>query len=186
MNRVSISPTVESYRPLTVSVPNSCSSFSPANKVEYEWRYLYWSAVWVSRQVGMVFIKWSDVFHCWIFCDLDLPLQKIVDEAKSVRKNAYCPYSNFPVGAALLCEDGMTIISGCNVENLSFGLTNCAERSAIFQAVSRGVRNFPSIAICAEMKDQYVGPCGACRQVGAPLTQERPPKITHSIILISY
>ena len=68
------------------------------------------------------------------------------------------------MGAALLCEDG-AIIDGCNVENVSYGLTICAERSAIVKAVSQGQKVFKSIAICAEMKDQFVGPCGACRQV---------------------
>lgn len=68
------------------------------------------------------------------------------------------------MGAALLCEDG-AIIDGCNVENVSYGLTICAERSAIVKAVSQGQKTFKSIAICADMKDRFVGPCGACRQV---------------------
>ncbi len=68
------------------------------------------------------------------------------------------------MGAALLCDDG-TIIDGCNVENVSYGLTICAERTAICKAVSQGQKVFKCIAICAEMKDKFVGPCGACRQV---------------------
>lgn len=87
-----------------------------------------------------------------------------MNKAKAAREKAYCPYSKFSVGAALLCEDG-AIIDGCNVENVSYGLTICAERSAIVKAVSEGQKKFKSIAICAEMKDQFVGPCGACRQV---------------------
>ena len=88
----------------------------------------------------------------------------MIRESKVVRNNAHCPYSNFAVGAALLCENG-SIIQGCNVENVSFGLTICAERSAIVHAVAKGIKNFKSVAICAEMKQKFVGPCGACRQV---------------------
>jgi len=88
----------------------------------------------------------------------------VIRESKVVRNNAHCPYSNFAVGAALLCENG-SIIQGCNVENVSFGLTICAERSAIVHAVAKGIKNFKSVAICAEMKQKFVGPCGACRQV---------------------
>lgn len=91
-------------------------------------------------------------------------IQKIINKSKAVRERAYCPYSKFSVGAALLCEDG-EIIDGCNVENVSYGLTICAERSAIVRAVAMGQKSFKSIAICAEMKDEFVGPCGACRQV---------------------
>jgi len=91
-------------------------------------------------------------------------VQGIVNEAKAVRNNAYCSYSNFPVGAALLCEDG-SVVKGCNVENVSYGLTICAERSAIVSAVAQGKKTFKSVAICAEMKERFVGPCGACRQV---------------------
>ncbi|XP_046461074.1 cytidine deaminase-like [Daphnia pulex] len=95
---------------------------------------------------------------------LDPAIQKIINKAKAVREKAYCPYSKFAVGAALLCDDG-AIIDGCNVENVSYGLTICAERSAICKAMSEGQKVFKSIAICAEMKDTFVGPCGACRQV---------------------
>lgn len=99
---------------------------------------------------------------------LDPAIQKIINKAKAVREKAYCPYSKFAVGAALLCDDG-AIIDGCNVENVSYGLTICAERSAICKAVSEGQKVFSSIAICAEMKDKFVGPCGACRQVNFKL-----------------
>jgi len=96
--------------------------------------------------------------------ELDPSIQEIIKESKVVRSNAHCPYSKFAVGAALLCEDG-SVVQGCNVENVSFGLTICAERSAIVRAVAKGIKTFKSIAICAEMNQKFVGPCGACRQV---------------------
>lgn len=81
--------------------------------------------------------------------------------AEQAREHAYAPYSRFPVGAALLGESGK-VYTGCNVENISFGLTNCAERTAIFKAVSDGERAFQAIAVVTETG---VTPCGACRQV---------------------
>ena len=95
---------------------------------------------------------------------LDESIRKAIDASKAVRARAHCPYSKFAVGAALLTEDG-SIISGCNVENVSYGLTICAERSAICSAVAQGHRSFKCVAICAEMGQRFVGPCGACRQV---------------------
>ncbi|XP_060852593.1 cytidine deaminase-like [Rhopalosiphum padi] len=80
------------------------------------------------------------------------------------REKAYVPYSNFKVGAALRCDDG-TIFSGCNVENASYGLAICAERTAIVKAVSEGKTKFTTIAIAGLNKNQFVPPCGACRQV---------------------
>ena len=74
-----------------------------------------------------------------------------------------CAYSHFPVGAALECEDG-AVFTGCNIENSSYGLTNCAERTAAFKAVSEGHRRFKRIVI-AGRSDDYCYPCGACRQV---------------------
>ena len=79
------------------------------------------------------------------------------------RERAYAPYSKFKVGAALLTESGKTF-SGCNVENLSFGLTICAERAAVFAAIAAGETRFKMIAIVADSV-QPVTPCGACRQV---------------------
>ena len=76
---------------------------------------------------------------------------------------AYVPYSHFPVGAALLCKDG-TVFTGCNIENAAYGDTICAERTAIFKAVSEGHRDFAAIAI-AGRSDDYCVPCGSCRQV---------------------
>ena len=79
------------------------------------------------------------------------------------RKAAYSPYSNFPVGAALLAGDGRTFV-GCNVENISYGLTNCAERVAIGAAIAAGVRKFVAAAVVADTAVP-ISPCGACRQV---------------------
>lgn len=79
------------------------------------------------------------------------------------RKKAYAPYSNFKVGAALRCDDG-SIYSGCNVENASYGLSICAERTVIVKAVSEGKTKFTTIAIAGLNNNQFVPPCGACRQ----------------------
>ncbi|MBE6756118.1 MAG: cytidine deaminase [Ruminococcaceae bacterium] len=84
--------------------------------------------------------------------------------AINAQKKSYSPYSEFSVGAALLCSDG-EIITGANIENVSFGLTNCAERTAFFKAVSEGKKEFSAIAIVGG--DTYLPPCGACRQVMA-------------------
>lgn len=88
---------------------------------------------------------------------------ELMEQSKVARENAYVPYSKFPVGAALLAKDG-TVFEGCNIENASFGLTNCAERTAIFKAVSQGIKEFEAIAIVADT-DGPCSPCGACRQV---------------------
>lgn len=90
-------------------------------------------------------------------------IEQLLAQSKIARENAYVPYSKFPVGAALLAEDG-TVFHGCNVENASYGLTNCAERTAIFKAVSQGVKKFKAIAIVADTEGPC-SPCGACRQV---------------------
>jgi len=92
-------------------------------------------------------------------------MEELIVAAKGAREQAYVPYSNFKVGAAVLTQSG-TIYTGCNVENASYGLCNCAERTAIFKAVSEGEREFVAIAIVADTKDP-VAPCGACRQVMA-------------------
>jgi len=85
-------------------------------------------------------------------------------QARKAAEAAYVPYSKFRVGAALLCEDG-SIVTGCNVENRSYGLTVCAERNAVFAAVARGYRRFIALAISTPDSVESVGPCGACRQV---------------------
>lgn len=82
--------------------------------------------------------------------------------AREAMKRSYSPYSHYPVGAALLCADGR-IFQGCNIENASFGLTNCAERTAMFKAVSEGAEDFIAIAIASTISAPW--PCGACRQV---------------------
>lgn len=93
----------------------------------------------------------------------DIDRQELIKKAKEAREYSYSPYSNFPIGAALLTEDGR-IYTGANVENASFGLTNCAERTAIFKAVSEGHTKFKAIAVIADSK-RPITPCGACRQV---------------------
>ena len=95
----------------------------------------------------------------------ELETQKLMDCAIKARENAYSPYSHFAVGAALLCEDG-TLYEGCNIENASYGLTNCAERTAIFKAVSEGHTKFKALAVVADTEGPCA-PCGACRQVMA-------------------
>ena len=96
--------------------------------------------------------------------------EKLVALAKEAMKNAYAPYSKFQVGAALLAKDGR-VFTGCNVENASYGATNCAERTAIFKAVSEGYREFDAIAIVASSGD-FASPCGICRQVLAEFMPE--------------
>ena len=95
----------------------------------------------------------------------ELEIQKLMDCAIKARENAYSPYSHFSVGAALLCEDG-NLYKGCNIENASYGLTNCAERTAIFKAVSEGHIKFKALAVVADT-ERPCAPCGACRQVMA-------------------
>ncbi len=93
---------------------------------------------------------------------------RLIDSALEARKNAYAPYSGYYVGAALLCSGG-DIVTGCNVENASYGATNCAERTAVFKAVSEGKQHFSAIAIAGgkdrEQASDYAYPCGVCRQV---------------------
>ncbi|MCX6876957.1 MAG: cytidine deaminase [Verrucomicrobia bacterium] len=87
----------------------------------------------------------------------------LVEAAWKVRQNAYAPYSNFQVGAAVVATDGRIFV-GCNVENLSYGLTTCAERVAIGAAVAAGAREFHGLAVVADTA-LPISPCGACRQV---------------------
>jgi cytidine deaminase len=87
----------------------------------------------------------------------------LIEAAKQARENAHAPYSNFRVGAALRSTSGR-IFSGCNVENATYGLTMCAERVAIFKAVSEGERGFSAIAVVTDT-DVLTPPCGACRQL---------------------
>ena len=89
--------------------------------------------------------------------------EELCRKALEMLPMAYVPYSHFPVGAALECDDG-TVFTGCNVENAAYGPTNCAERTAVFKAVSEGHRSFVRIAIAADT-DDFCPPCGVCRQV---------------------
>ncbi len=92
---------------------------------------------------------------------------KLFNMAVKASESSYSPYSQFRVGAALLCKDG-TIYTGCNIENAAYPLGVCAERTAIFKAVSEGKRDFEAIAIAGSGSDDFSSscyPCGACRQV---------------------
>ena len=95
-------------------------------------------------------------------------LKNLMIIAMEARRYSYCPYSNYSVGAALLCKDG-TVFKGCNIENAGYTPTNCAERTAVFKAVSEGYKDFDAIAVVGGMdnlKDlPLCAPCGVCRQV---------------------
>ena len=94
-----------------------------------------------------------------------ISVEQLIAEARAAREKAYAPYSNFKVGAAVLTRDG-NIYHGCNIENASYGLTNCAERTAFFSAIADGYKpgDFAQIAVIGDT-DGPVSPCGACRQV---------------------
>ena len=96
----------------------------------------------------------------------DDTITKLIETAFTARLSAYAPYSGYKVGAALLAENGR-IFSGCNIENASFGPSNCAERTALFKAVSEGVKDFTAIAIVGgpqKKVNDICSPCGVCRQ----------------------
>lgn len=93
--------------------------------------------------------------------------ETLIEAAKIARLNAYVPYSGFQVGAALLTEDG-EVITGVNIENAAYPVTNCAERTALFKAYSEGKKKYKMMAVVAD-SDRPVPPCGACRQVMAEL-----------------
>ena len=92
-------------------------------------------------------------------------IKMLVQKALDAKQNAYAPYSGFHVGACLITQNGDTY-SGCNIENASYGATCCAERTAIFKAVSKGERKFSAIAIASD-SEEFTFPCGICRQVMA-------------------
>ncbi|MEQ2526226.1 cytidine deaminase [Robertmurraya yapensis] len=92
-----------------------------------------------------------------------MKLEDLIAESKVAREKAYVPYSKFKVGAALLTSDGK-VYHGCNIENAAYSMTNCAERTALFKAISEGDKNFTTLAVVADT-DRPVPPCGACRQV---------------------
>lgn len=89
--------------------------------------------------------------------------KELIDQAIAASKMAYAPYSKFMVGAALLLDNG-DIITGCNVENASYGLSNCAERTALFSAIASGHKKFKTLAVYVD-REAFTSPCGACRQV---------------------
>lgn len=99
--------------------------------------------------------------------------EELIKKAIQARENAYTPYSKFNVGCAVLLKDG-TVIIGSNIENASYGLTNCAERSALFAAYSKGYRqdDVVSMAIVGDTED-VISPCGACRQVISELVNDK-------------
>lgn len=97
----------------------------------------------------------------------DSLIRELAKKAIDMRNYSYAPYSNFRVGAALLTDNG-TVYGGCNIENAAYGPSNCAERTAIFKAVSEGVRDFTAIAIAGGPEEgikDFCAPCGVCRQV---------------------
>ena len=103
--------------------------------------------------------------------------EELCRKAQEMLKMAYIPYSRYPVGAALECEDG-TVFTGCNIENAAYTPTVCAERTAVFKAVSEGRRAFRRIAIAADT-EKFCAPCGVCRQV----LEEFAPEI--EVILVN-
>ena len=105
--------------------------------------------------------------------------EELCAKAVAMLDMAYVPYSHFPVGAALECSDG-TVYTGCNIENAAYTPTNCAERTAVFKAVSEGHRTFSRIAIAART-ERFIVPCGVCRQVLA----EFDPQGTMEVILMN-
>ncbi|MGF9965713.1 cytidine deaminase [Bacillus rhizoplanae] len=99
--------------------------------------------------------------------------KRYIEEATKMLSKAYIPYSKFPVGAALVTKEGK-IYTGCNIENASYGLCNCAERTAIFKAVSEGERDFSYLVVTGNT-DGPISPCGACRQVIAEFCDPQMP-----------
>lgn len=99
--------------------------------------------------------------------------EKLIEASLKAREKAYVPYSKFPVGAALLTEDG-SVILGCNIENSAYSMTNCAERTAFFKAISEGIYDFKALAVSADTEGP-VSPCGACRQVIAEFCDRDMP-----------
>ena len=103
--------------------------------------------------------------------------EKLISLAVEAMDKAYAPYSGFQVGAALLCSDG-TVFTGCNIENAAYSPTNCAERTAVFKAVSEGRKDFTAIAVCGGKGGKISSlctPCGVCRQVLSEFCKEDFP-----------
>lgn len=114
----------------------------------------------------------------------DLDRDALVEAARAAAQHAYVPYSNFRVGAALLCRDG-TVVAGCNVENASYGLSNCAERTALFTATAAGHRDLLALAVsCIDGDAEHPStlmPCGACRQVMVELLPADAPVVIDGV-----
>ncbi len=102
-------------------------------------------------------------------------VEELLQMAREAMKRSYSPYSHYPVGAALHCRDGRVFL-GCNIENSSFGMTMCAERTAVFKAISEGARDFDAIAIASVGSAPW--PCGACRQVLSEFAPDIPVYVT--------
>lgn len=96
--------------------------------------------------------------------------EKLIEAALTAREKAYVPYSHFKVGAALITEDGR-LFTGCNIENASYGAANCAERTAIFKAISEGYTTINALAVVGDVEN-YTYPCGICRQVIAEFSNK--------------
>lgn len=109
---------------------------------------------------------------------MTIPWTLLMQSARAATANCHIPYSHYPVGAALLADDG-SVWTGVNIENASYGLTNCAERTAVFKAVSEGKRHFLALVICGGTADSPAHPCGACRQV---LAEFCPPDMPVRVI----
>jgi cytidine deaminase len=105
-------------------------------------------------------------------------MSELASAARGARERAHAPYSKFRVGAAIACADGR-VFTGCNVENATYGLSVCAERVAVWKAISEGARNFVAVAVCADT-ETLTPPCGACRQIlwefcgDIPVTMSNP------------
>ncbi|NLU10866.1 MAG: cytidine deaminase [Tepidanaerobacter acetatoxydans] len=108
---------------------------------------------------------------------IPLDEKELVRKALSAMKNAYVPYSKFPVGACAVTADGEEVL-GCNIENASYGLTICAERVALFKAYSEGKKDIVALAVAANV-DEPVSPCGACRQVISELAPKAVVYLTN-------
>ena len=107
--------------------------------------------------------------------------QRLIAQAMKAKESAYVPYSHFRVGAALLTKSGRTF-TGCNIENASYSATNCAERTAVFKAVSEGEREFTAIVVNGDNGD-YLPPCGICRQVLAEFCDMETFQVILALIL---
>jgi cytidine deaminase len=117
-------------------------------------------------------VRTQRIFMCDISQEIpEFVIEDLIEASKKVRHNAYAPYSHFKVGAALLGEDGV-IYSGCNVENISYGLTICAERAAVFAMVAAGCKAIKACVVATEIGTM---PCGACRQVLAEFVRDDAP-----------